>query len=259
MPGAEWDEFIHEVRLLAGIDLQGYKSSQVRRRVEGLMLRSGAGGLREYLRLLDREPARRRELQGCVSVTVSEFFRSPEQFRHLAEAVLPRLLEQRLRLRVWSAGCAYGAEPFSLALLLRQLSPDEEHYLLATDVDELALARARAADTFSERDLRHVSADQRVHFGPGRRTGQFALAPAPRARVTFRRHDLLTDPFEGDFDLIVCRNVMMYFTDDAKLRLYQDLYSALRPGGYLFVGDAEVLNRIPDAGFNQEAVGFYRK
>ena len=259
VPGAEWDDFMREVQLRAGIDLKHYKESQVQRRVRGLMLRSGVDRLGDYLRLLDREPARQRELQSCVTVPVSEFFRTPEQFEHLAQVILPRLLKRRRRLRVWSAGCSYGAEPCSLALLLHELAPKSGHYLLATDVDELALARARAADSFTERDLRHVPAKLRGHFGPGRAKGRFALSPALRSTVRFRKHDLLGETAESDFDLIVCRNVMIYFTDDAKRRLYNTLYGALRPGGYLFVGTAEVLNRLPEAGFSQEAVGFYSK
>ena len=112
--------------------------------------------------------------------------------------------------------------------------------MLATDVDELALARARAADTFTEDDLRHVPAELLAHFGPGRHKGRHALAPDISGAVTFRRHDLLAEPYETDFDLIVCRNVMMYFTDHAKQRLYASLHQALRPGGCVFVGDAEV-------------------
>jgi chemotaxis protein methyltransferase CheR len=259
VPAVEWDEFVHEVRRRAGIDLKPYKASQVQRRVQGLMLRSGVGHLGDYLRLLDREPDRRSELQTCVTVAVSEFFRSPAQFRHLAETILPRLLGQRANLRIWSAGCSYGVEPYSIAILLHELASKGRHYLLATDVDELALARARAADSFTERDLRHVRPQRRAHFGPSRHEGRQALSKPLSSRVTFRKHDLLCDPAESDFDLIVCRNVMMYFTDDAKQRLYRTLYGALRPGGSLFVGDAEVLNRLSEAGFTREAVGFYRK
>jgi chemotaxis protein methyltransferase CheR len=259
VPATDWEQFVHQVRLRAGIDLKAYKPSQVQRRVQGLMLRSGVDQLADYLCLLDREPAKQQELQTCVTVAVSEFFRGPEQFRQLAEVILPGLLKRRRGLRIWSAGCSYGAEPCSLALLLHQLAPSGGHYLLATDVDELALARARAADSFTERDVRHVQPELRAYFGPGRHKGRYALSPAISSGISFRKHDLLGDPAESDFDLIVCRNVMIYFTDDAKQRLYHKLYSALRPGGYLFVGDAEVLNRLPEAGFTREAVGFYRK
>jgi chemotaxis protein methyltransferase CheR len=255
----DWDHFVAEVRRRAGVDLRGYKPGQMQRRLQGLMLRAGVHGWHEYLRLLDEEPMSRQELRRCISVTVSEFFRTPAQFEYLRKAVLPRLLEHRRRLRVWSAGCSYGAEPYSVALLLHDLAPEHRHLLFATDVDELGLARARAADSFSERDVRQVPSDMRRHFTPGRHPGQFALAPEVRSSVRFARHDLLTGRPEGDFDLIVCRNVMMYFTDEAKRQLFAELHEALRRGGYLFVGHAEVLNQLPEAGFTREAVGFYRK
>ena len=255
----DWEQFVSELRFRAGIDLDAYKPGQVQRRVRGLMLRSGVGEFGDYLRLLDSEPAKRQELQTYVTVAVSEFFRTPEQFQHLADIILPRLLKRRRRLRIWSAGCSYGAEPYSLAMLLHELAPRGGHHLLATDVDELALARGRAADSFTERDLRHVRPKLRFHFVPSGHKGRYALTPELSSDVTFQRQDLLAGAAESDFDLIVCRNVMIYFTDDAKRRLYATLYSALRLGGYLFVGDAEVLNRLPEAGFTQEAVGFYRK
>jgi len=223
------------------------------------MLRSGVSRLDDFLRLLDREPGRRHDLQRCLTVAVSEFFRTPQQFDHLATHILPRLLSDRGRLRIWSAGCSYGPEPYSLVLLLQQMTPERPHYMLATDIDEGALAKARAADAFTERDLRNVALQWRgEHFMSGR-PSKHALHPRLRSRVTFRRHDLLNEPPEVDFDLVVCRNVMMYFTAHAKRQLFENLHRALRPGGYLFVGDAEVLNGLPEAGFSRDAVGFYRK
>lgn len=258
-PDTDWDNFVGEVRRRAGIDFRHYKQSQLQRRVRGLLQRSGVDRFDDYLRLLEREPARRGELQRCVTVTVSEFFRSPDQFDYLGRHVLPRLIATQPELHVWSAGCSYGAEPYSVALLLQQLAPLAEHHILATDVDELALVRAAAADSFSERDLRNVPPELLCYFGPGAQRGRFALSRELARRVTFRKHDLLLDPPRGTFDLILCRNVMIYFTDEAKRRVYNVLHEALRPGGYLFIGDAEVLNRLPDAGFVQEAVGFYRR
>jgi chemotaxis protein methyltransferase CheR len=254
-----WDEVVGEVRRRAGLNLAGYKPRQVQRRLHGLMLRSGVQGWDEYLRLLEREPGRRQELWRCVTVAVSEFFRTPEQFDHLAGVVLPGLLQRRRHLRVWSAGCSYGAEPYSVALLLHELSPGVGHTILGTDVDELALARARAAESFTERDLRHVPASLRRHFSRASGQDRFDLSSALRSSVTFQRHDLLGDPPGADFDLVLCRNVMMYFTDEAKRGLFASLFGALRAGGCLFVGDAEVLNELPEAGFIREAVGFYRK
>jgi chemotaxis protein methyltransferase CheR len=256
---ANWDRFMAEVRLRNWLDLRPYKASQVHRRIRALMQRAGVARLDDYLRVLDREPGKRGELQRAITVAVSEFFRTPEQFEHLAATVLPELLKQRSRLRIWSAGCSYGAEAYSVALLLDELSPHGEHYVLGSDVDELALARARAANSFSERDLLHVPARFRRVFTSGHDKSRFALRSELSSQVTFERHDILSAPVGSDFDLILCRNVMMYFTDEAKRGLYGTLYGALRPGGYLFVGDAEVLNQLPAVGFNRTAVGFYRK
>jgi len=123
-------------------------------------------------------------------------------------------------------------------------------------VDQPVLDHARAASAFSERDLRHLPAALRHrHFVPGRRTPR----PAVRELVRFQRHDVLSTAPERDFDLVLCRNVLMYFTSPAKARAAAVLYDAMRPGGYLFTASGEALVELPRAGFKRVAVGFYRK
>jgi chemotaxis protein methyltransferase CheR len=252
---SDWSVFADAVHTRFAIDLGNYHPAHIQRRVGGLMARARVQRLPDYLASLDGDPERLTRFRDALTINVSEFFRSPDRFEELGQVVLPRLLAERPALRVWSAGCSYGPEPYSVALLLAELAPGAKHDVLATDVDEPMLERAQAA-TFTERDLRNVPPALRYrHFVPGRR----APRPAVRDLVRFQVHDLLAGAPECDFDLVLCRNVLMYFTGPAKTRAAAVLYDAIRPGGYLFTASGEALAELPEAGFKRVAVGFYRK
>jgi chemotaxis protein methyltransferase CheR len=197
-----------------------------------------------------------------VTINVSEFFRDTERFAELERHVLPELLANAgtRGLSVWSAGCSMGAEPYSLAILLRELGPGRHHQVLATDIDQTILARAEAGAGYTAADLRNVGAECIERWFGRQPDGRYRVGPAPRALVTFRQHDLLRDAYpSGPFDLIACRNVVIYFTDAAKERIYAEFVRALRPGGVLFVGGTEAILRPQGLDLQMLGPGFYRK
>jgi len=194
-----------------------------------------------------------------LTINVSAFFRDPERWHDLREKVLPELLRVSPRgLRLWSAGCSIGPEPYSLAIMLDELTPHRKHTLLATDLDRGALARARAGGPFSADDIQNVSAIQRSRYfqagGP-----PFYTVEALSGRIQFREQNILTDNFESDLDLIICRNVVIYFTEAAKAALYRKFAAALRPGGVLFVGGTEIVPRPQEIGLHSFGLSFYQK
>jgi chemotaxis protein methyltransferase CheR len=255
---AVYQQIKRSVKSLLNIDLDHYKDEQMRRRLDSWLLRSGAVTWADYFRRVRAEPAELARLRNYLTINVSAFFRDPERWRDLREHVLARLLRARPRLRIWSAGCSIGAEPYSLAILLDELTPLRRHALIATDLDRGALARAQARGPFSDQDLQNVSADRRAqYFEPGGPPVHVKASVAKR--IEFREHDLLADEFEGDFDLIVCRNVVIYFTNTAKERLYQKFQMALRPGGVLFVGSTEIIPHAPELGLRSCGISLYQK
>jgi chemotaxis protein methyltransferase CheR len=145
-------------------------------------------------------------------------------------------------LSVWSAGCSYGAEPYSLRMVLDDMGWRTGVSILATDIDQGVLARAQAG-CFAAEDLRNVPAAWRERYFTPEGEG-FQVRPTLKQGVTFRRHDLLRDTYPQQVDLILCRNVVIYFTEEAKARLFETMCQALRPGGFLFIGSTE---RIADA------------
>lgn len=250
--------FQRKVLHLTGIDLRHYKPAQMRRRLGTLVQRAGARSFAEYAALLERDVRRRQEFEDFFTINVSEFFRDPQKFEQLRTKILPELARERPLLRLWSAGCSIGAEPYTLAMLLDDAGLAGRAHILATDIDARTLERARRGDGYLPGEVRNVPPEfLRRYFTV--HDGRYTVVPRLRQKVHFRQHDLLSDPFEQNFDLIVCRNVVIYFTDAAKEQLYQKFWHALRPGGYLFIGGTEVLSRAKELGFEPVLTAFYRK
>jgi chemotaxis protein methyltransferase CheR len=251
----------HKVRKMTGVDLNCYKDQQVQRRLNVYLLRSGHPNWPRLFRAIEDDPEEQIKLKDYLTINVSSFFRDPKKYAYLDEHVLLYLLRHRPRLRVWSAGCSLGHEPYSLAIALAEATAMYcRHTILATDVDHSALERARAGGPYSMEELKNVSPDLlNRYFCPGDKDGQYHVIESLRRKVTFAQHDLLADPFEGNFDLIVCRNVVIYFTREAKQRVHRQFRDALCPGGVLFVGGTEVVSQAERIGLETMGVSFYRR
>lgn len=254
----EWEyRYIRrEIFQLMHVDLNAYKSAQVQRRLETYLLRSGFTTWRSLFLAIHSSPAAITELRNYLTINVSAFFRDPEPYAYLREQIIAELIGQRASVRIWSAGCAHGQEAYSLAMLFDSAGA-QRYQILATDLDSAALAVAQAGGPYPSADLASVPADLR-HYLEARPLGYW-VGDSLRRHVIFRQHDLLQGAIAGTFDLIVCRNVMIYFTGAAKDLLYRRFYHALRPGGVLFVGGTEVVAKSADSLFEPIGVSFYRK
>jgi chemotaxis protein methyltransferase CheR len=228
-----------------GLDCDLYKEKCLRRRLDVRLRLHRIGSYREYLRFLRTNPREAEQLVDSLTINVSRFFRNPESFGALERQVLPVLLTEAVErpVRIWSAGAAAGEEAYTLAILWERLAsrrPDPPAVvLLATDVDAASLARGRAGlyDPASLAEVPHR--DLGRYFVP--EGGRFRVSLAIRARVRFRRSDL-TRPLRLRFqDLIVCRNVLIYFEKALQEALAESFFRALRPGGFLMLGKAETL------------------
>lgn len=252
-----YPELRRTVLHLTGIDLDQYKGHQLERRLHGLLRRAGAPSLAEYSRMLLQDPARVQQFRDFLTINVTEFFRNPEKFAELKEAHLRPLLRRYSRLTLWSAGCSTGAEPYSLVMLLHELDPGGRHRVLATDLDATALAVAKAG-IYGERELQSVDPRRRQRYFTPLGDGRWQFRSPLREWVVFQQHNLLTDPFPADVDVILCRNVVIYLREEAKLALYRRFHQALKPEGILFVGGTESLLRAREIGFGAVGPFFYR-
>ena len=243
---------------LTNINLDNYKSAQMRRRLEGFIDRTYGLEISVYCQHLDQDTMMLSNLQDFLTINVSEFFRDGEPFQVLQTRILPGLIRRSPDLKIWSAGCSIGAEPYSLAMMLRKITPGARHRILATDLDDKALAKAQAGGPYSASEVRGVPrelADSHLTA----QDGGYRVADSIRRRVEFRQHDMLTGPPESGFDLILCRNVMIYFTDKAKDGLHAGFAQALKDQGVLFLGGTEALLDCQSLGLNRIHTSFYQK
>ncbi|HEX9291691.1 MAG TPA: protein-glutamate O-methyltransferase CheR [Anaeromyxobacteraceae bacterium] len=240
------ERFLAALALLTGLDFRSYARRSVHRRLRHLMLQDGLADLGALgARVLaDRRSAAAFAERVCVNVT--SMFRDPGFFAALRERVVP-LLRELPFFRVWHAGCSSGEEVYSLAILLREEGLHRRARLYATDIDETALARARAGvyplDVMREYTQQYQRAGGTAAFASYyRASGEGAvLDPALRANVVFASHNLATDASFNEFHVILCRNVLMYFDAALQRRAYDLLSQSLAPGGVLALGQREVV------------------
>ncbi len=246
------------LRALLEIDIDAYKSKQMRRRLETFVRHRAGDSPMAFLRRLGDDAEALDELRDMLTINVTEFFRDAAQFGELEQSVLPELIADRLRLRVWSAGCSRGHEPYSVAILLDELGAAHRATILATDFDREALRRAEAGGPYPESELRNVSKERlRRYFTAS--DGRFSVTADLTRRIRFKELNLLRDSFDSHFDLVICRNVMIYFAAEPKASLVRRFLDALSPGGVLFIGATEALLGQETEGFERLGGNLYRK
>jgi two-component system CheB/CheR fusion protein len=240
----ELDALLALLRRKRGFDFSGYKRASLTRRVLRRVSSVGADSIAEYVEYLERSPDELSDLLTVLLINVTAFFRDRPAWDALA-ARLPTLIDPHARtpIRVWSAGCSSGEEPYSLAMLLRETLGEDAFArrvkIYATDIDDDALSIAREA-IYSSHSLEDVPphlVDK--YFAPA--SGRFTLSGELRRDVIFGRHDLLRDAPIPQVDLLVCRNALMYFNPATQERVLENLRFAMKPDGVLFLGKAEML------------------
>ncbi|QGN35490.1 PAS domain-containing protein [Microlunatus sp. Gsoil 973] len=233
--------FLRENR---AFDFTGYKRPSLARRVRYRMRELGIGAFDEYRDRLQLDPNEFTALFNTILIKATSFFRDRESWNQLAAEVLPDILGDATGapIRVWSAGCASGQEAYSVAMLLHEVMGSgyrERVKIYATDVDEAALEAGREA-SYSEREIRAVPDHYRDRYFD-RIGARWVVSPDLRRTVIFGRNDLTQDAPLSRIDLLLCRNTLIYFNAETRARVVSRLGFALRPGGVLFLGKAEML------------------
>jgi chemotaxis protein methyltransferase CheR len=234
----EYTAFCEGVRSLAQVDLLQYKRGQMERRVRSFAERRGATDLAAYLVDLRRKPGELDAFLDRVTINVSQLWRNPEQWRVLAGKVLPELAGTG-RVRAWSAGCSYGAEAYTLAATMRSAIPTCRSEIRGTDIDKRMVERARAGH-FSVEDGRDAPRAELGRYFDVADDGGWQAKRELMAMTRFEVGDLLRlRPQREAFDLVLCRNTVIYFNEEIRDALHARLVESLRPGGYLIVGATE--------------------
>ncbi len=239
-----------------GLDLRLYKREQMERRLRAYGQQRGFTNLQELADALRRDRTLAPQLMSYLTIHVSEFFRDPRFFSDL-RSLIQELPQVPRPLRAWSAGCSIGAEAYTAAMLLSEERPGYPHQVLGTDVDEQSLERARHG-LYREEDLRQVDAERRSRYFTAAEGGYRVHQDLQRL-VAFRRQDLLRDPYPQGQDLILFRNVAIYFTEQAKEQVLQGLAQSLSPKGILMVGSTEPILRPQAFGLRQVRPFFFTR
>jgi chemotaxis protein methyltransferase CheR len=254
----DYDRFKKKVLALTSLDLDIYRQPQLQRRLQSLLKKTGMSTFDAYFQFLLDNPQARLDFKSDITVNTTAFFRDTEQFERLRTTFLPELIQSGVqRLRFWSAGCSVGAEAYTLALMMREYFPQAAFSLLATDIDRDVIKTARQG-SFKAHEVQDVPEGLKKKYFR-QRGDRFEMSEQVKQSVIFHTGNLLRDPFDWGFDLISCRNVMIYFTPEAKDLLYQKFYHALKPNGVLFVGSSEIILNPTAFGFEAAGPFFYRK
>ncbi|WP_270572131.1 CheR family methyltransferase [Bacillus glycinifermentans] len=248
--------FVDKWRKITGVDLALYKEAQMKRRLTSLYEKKGFGDFREFANELEKNDALLQETLDRMTINVSEFYRNYQRWDVLEKTILP-LLKPAKTLKVWSAACSTGEEPYTLSMILSRQKHLTNYEIIATDIDDKVLAKAKEG-IYQERSLQEVPKAMKDQYFIQNGT-RYTVKDEIRKNIRFQKHNLLADSYEKDFDIIVCRNVLIYFTEEAKETIYRKFSDSLKKKGVLFVGSTEQIFNPEKYGFQSTDTFFYQK
>lgn len=249
----DFEEFYAWTTQFLELDLSSYKQRQLQRRITTVMENAGTDSLEAYSQLITTNPSVREKFLDYITINVTDFYRNPELFEEFEKIVESTLVPKFGKLKIWSAACSIGAEPYTLAMIAQDKNIQLQDRILATDLDSKVLERGKSG-IYKPFELKNMEDDLiRKHFTE--QEGKFQISASLKNKVNFQKHDLLVDPFQKNFHVILCRNVIIYFNKEVKESLYQKFSDSLEPGGILFTGATETIYK-PEL-YNLEKIGTF--
>lgn len=254
-----YESFKDEVYKLTKIDLNSYKERQMKRRIDSLIGKHNINNYDDYVLQLKKDKIIFDEFVKYLTINVSEFYRNPEQWVHMEKDILPYLIKNfGDNLKIWSAACSTGDEPYSLVMLLSKFMPLSKIKILATDLDNQVLDKARLG-LYNEKSLKALPNEFINKYFSKVNEKTFRISDDIKKCVEFKHHNLLKDDYPKNYDMVICRNVLIYFTEDAKNQIYSKFSKTLKQDGILFVGSTEQIIQPQTMGFVSYKSFFYKK
>lgn len=254
----DYEYFKKEILALTSIDLNCYKEKQMKRRIDTLIAKHKIEGYDKYVLSLKTDKKLFEEFVNYITINVSEFYRNPEQWKLMDEQVIPELIKKfGKKLKVWSAACSTGDEPYSLVMALSRHLPLSDIRIYATDLDKQVIAKAKVG-LYSEKSIAAVPEELKKKYFT-QVGSSYKISDEIKSRVEFKEHNLLKDAYPTDYHLIVCRNVLIYFTEEAKDEVFRKYYKSLASGGVLFIGSTEQIINYKEMGYERKNSFFYQK
>ncbi len=244
----EFKFLLDKIKRSRNIDFSGYRPRVLKRRVKQRLDLLGCATYWDYIMLLNKDPKEYDRLIESLTIKVSEFFRDAKVFHLLGEIIIPEIVSLKRgqgnkKIRAWSCGTGFGQEAYSIAMLFleaRRVNLDNfDLKIVATDVDKSVLEEAPWG-SYDRRSLGNMKAHLLFKYF-SRSQDRYVVSDAARKAVTFEAHDLLSGRIKGDMDLILCRNLLIYFEQEFQEKALGNLYSALNSGGFLVLGAVEAI------------------
>ncbi|MDO4508620.1 MAG: protein-glutamate O-methyltransferase CheR [Lachnospiraceae bacterium] len=254
----DYEGFKAAVFKLTSIDLNAYKEQQMKRRIDTLISRNKISGYEDFVKALKADKELFEEFVSYLTINVSEFYRNPEQWELMDKQFIPMLIEKfGKNLKIWSAACSTGDEPYSLVMALSRHLPLNQIKIIATDIDKQILSQAKVG-IYNEKSIASVPKDLRDKYFT-KIGNSYQISNEIKSRVDFRQHNLIKDPYPDKCDFIICRNVLIYFTEEAKDDVFRKFCKSLKTGGFLFIGSTEQIMNHREMGYERKNSFYYEK
>ncbi|MCX9089698.1 MAG: protein-glutamate O-methyltransferase CheR [Candidatus Methanoperedens sp.] len=243
----EFSELKIIIKRKIGFNCEDYKQPHLKRRLAVRLRATESKSYRDYAQMLSKSEDEVNKLKETLTVNVTELFRNPETFDSVRNNVLPELIKQKginKVIKIWSAGCSNGEEPYSIAIMLNEfLGHSIKRYnilIQATDIDDDSIAKAETA-IFQPKQLEKIGQERINRFFVKKDSNNYQVIDEVKKLVKVKRHDLISGPKFSGFDILFCRNVTIYFEQSLQEILYMNFYNALNDGGYFVMGKTETL------------------
>ncbi len=254
----DYEYFKKAVLDLTTIDLNSYKEKQMKRRIDTLIDKHKVEGYDKYVALLKSDKKIFEEFVSYLTINVSEFYRNPDQWELMDKEIIPELISKfGKNLKIWSAACSTGDEPYSLVMALSRHIPLNQIKIYATDIDKQILEKAKLG-LYNAKSIENVPADFKKKYFT-EIGGSYKISDEIKSRVEFKQHNLLKDPYPTGLHMIVCRNVLIYFTEEAKDEVFRKYNDCLVNKGVLFIGSTEQIINYKEIGYNRKNSFYYDK
>lgn len=254
----DYEKFKKSIFSLTQIDLSSYKEKQMRRRIDTLITKNKVSSYDAYVELIKKDKEKFEQFVNFLTINVSEFYRNPEQWKLLENDIIPELIHKfGKNIKIWSAACSTGDEPYSLVMAFSRHLPLNQIKVIATDLDKQVLDTA-CMGLYNEKSISGVPEEFKKKYFT-KVGNSYQISNEIKSRVEFKEHNLLKDPYPSGCHLIVCRNVLIYFTEEAKEEIYKKFNSSLVKDGILFIGSTEQIMNYKELNYQRKSSFFFSK
>jgi chemotaxis protein methyltransferase CheR len=257
----DYEEFKKAFYKQSGIDLNLYKEKQMKRRITSLVEKNGHSGFMSFFFAMQTDKELYNTFINYLTINVSEFYRNPAQwelFENIMVPMLEKIKGDLQNVRIWSSACSTGDEPYTLVMILNKFLPLSKIRIKATDIDMDAINKAKQG-IYLERSIKDLPAEFLNKYFKKTGDSTYKIIDEVKNCVDFSQLNLLKYDYPKNMDLIVCRNVLIYFTEEAKANIYKAFNRSLVHGGILFLGSTEQIIGSVKYGFKPIQTFFYQK